>query len=52
MEQERMPLWRRKSIWAVALGVVAAGGVVIGGLTIEDAAAIIEAVAGIIGSIG
>lgn len=49
MNDNRPPLWRRKSVWGVAVAAVAAGGVIVGGLTIEDAGAIIHAVTTIVG---
>lgn len=50
MSNETLPLWRRKSVWGVAVAAVAAGGVIVGGLTLEDVGAIVHAVTTVVGS--
>ncbi|EHK57733.1 hypothetical protein [Allomesorhizobium alhagi] len=39
---ETTPVWKRKSAWALALGFVAIGGLVVGAFTLEDAGSIVE----------
>ncbi|UUP19487.1 hypothetical protein [Nitratireductor thuwali] len=50
MSNETVPLWRRKSVWGVAIAAVTAAGVIVGGLTIDDAGAIVRLVADLVGS--